>query len=48
MHQLNTEGLTANKISLIEQLAYMEKPFLIFLQEARYTTLDKLVITNSH
>ena len=25
MHQLNTEGLTANKISVIEQLAYMNK-----------------------
>jgi len=48
MHQLNTEGLTANKISVIEQLAFMDKAFIIFLQEARYTTSDKLVITNSH
>jgi len=29
---LNTEGLTANKISVIEQLAYKNKAFIIVLQ----------------
>ena len=44
--QLNTEGLTANKISVIEQLAYKIKAFIIVLQETHCTTADKLVITN--
>jgi len=29
--QLNTEGLTADKISVIEQLAYKNKAFIIVL-----------------
>jgi len=31
--QLNTEGLTADKISAIEQLAYKNKAFIVVLQE---------------
>jgi len=31
--QLDTEGLTANKISVIKQLAYKNKAFIIVLQE---------------
>ena len=31
--QLNTEGLTENKISVIEKLAYKNKAFIIVLQE---------------
>jgi len=31
--QLNTEGLTADKIAVIEQLAYKNKAFIIVLQE---------------
>jgi len=44
--QLNTEGLTVNKISVIEQLAYKNKAFIIVLQETHCTTADKLVIPN--
>jgi len=44
--QLNTEGLTDNKISVIEQLAYKNKAFIIVLQETHCTTADKLVIPN--
>jgi len=44
--QLNTEGLTANKISAIEQLAYKNKAFIVVLQETHCTTADKLVIPN--
>jgi len=44
--QLNTEGLTADKISVIEQLAYKNKAFIIALQETHCTTADKLVIPN--
>ena len=44
--QLNTEGLTANKISVIEQLAYKNKVVIIDLQETHCTTADKLVIPN--
>jgi len=44
--QLNTEGLTAEKISVIEQLAYKDKAFIIVLQETHCTTSDKLVIPN--
>jgi len=44
--QLNTEGLTANKICVIEQLAYKNKAFIIVLQETHCTTADKLVIPN--
>ena len=35
--QLNTEGLTADKISVIEQLAYKNKSFIIILQETHST-----------
>jgi len=31
--QLNTEGLTANKISVIDQLTCKKKAFIIVLQE---------------
>jgi len=44
--QLNTEGLTADKISVIEKLSYKNKPFIIVLQETHCTTADKLVIPN--
>ena len=44
--QLNTEGLTDNKISAIEQLAYKNKAFIIVLQETHCITADKLVIPN--
>jgi len=44
--QLNTEGLIENKISVIEQLAYKNKAFIIVLQETHRTTADKLVIPN--
>ena len=40
--QLNT----ANKISVIEQLAYKNKAFIIALEETYCTTADKLVIPN--
>ena len=42
---LNTEGLTADKISATEQLAY-KKAFIIVLQETHCTIADKLVIPN--
>jgi len=41
---VNTEGITANKISVIEQLAYKNKAFIIVLQETHCITADKLVI----
>ena len=44
--QLHTEGLTAKKNSVIEQLAYKNKAFIIVLQETHCTTADKLVIPN--
>jgi len=44
--QLNIEGLTANKISVIEQLAYKNKAFIIVLQKTHCTTADKLLIPN--
>jgi len=44
--QLNTEGLIASKITVIEQLAYKNKAFVIVLQEIHCTTADKLVIPN--
>jgi len=46
MFQLNTEGLTANKISVNEQLAYKNKASMIVLQESHCTTADKLVVPN--
>jgi len=39
--QLNTEGFIADKISVIEQLAYKHKAFIIVLQETHCTTADK-------
>jgi len=44
--QLNIEGLTAKKISVIEQPAYKNKSFVIVLQKTHCTTADKLVILN--
>jgi len=44
--QLNIEGLTANKIFVIEQLAYKNKVFIIVIQETHCTRADKLVILN--
>ena len=44
--QLSTEELSADKISIIEQLAYKNKAFIIVLQETHCTTADKLVIPN--
>jgi len=44
--QLNTEGLIASKISVIEQLVYRNKAFIIVLQQTHCTTADKLVIPN--
>jgi len=44
--QLNSKGLTVDKISVIEQLAYKNKAFIIVLQETHCTTADKLVIPN--
>jgi len=46
MLQLNTEGLTAGKITVIEQLAYKNKAFIIVLQETHCTTADRVVILN--
>jgi len=42
--QLNSEGLTASKISVIEQLAYNNKALIIVRHETHCTTADKLVI----
>jgi len=44
--QLNIEGLTANKTTVIEQLAYKNKALIntIVLQEIHCATADKLVI----
>ena len=44
--QLITERLTASKISVIEQLAYKNKAFIIVLQETHCTAADKLLIPN--
>jgi len=44
--QLNTEGLTANKISVIKQLAYKSNTIHHRPQENHCTTADKLVIPN--
>ena len=38
--QLNTEGLTTNKISNVEQLAYKNKAFIIVLQETNTALLQ--------
>jgi len=46
MLQLNTEGMTASKISVIEQLAYKNKAFIIVLEETHCTIAQKLVIPN--
>jgi len=42
----SSQTLTADKISVIEQLAYKNKVFMIVLQETHCTTADKLVIPN--
>ena len=42
--QLNIMGLTADTISVIEQLAYKNKTFIVVLQETHCTTADKLAI----
>jgi len=42
----NILQLIADKISVIEQLAYKNKAFIIVLQETHSTTADKLVIPN--
>ena len=44
--QLKIEGLTASKVSIIEQLAYKNKALVIVLQEIHCTTTDKLAILN--
>jgi len=44
--QLITEGLTDNKISVTEQLAYKNKAFISVLQATHCITADKLVIPN--
>jgi len=44
--QLNTERLITNKITVIEQLAFKNKDFIVVLQETHCTTADKLVIPN--
>jgi len=46
--QLNTDGLTANKVSVIEQPASKNMAFTIVLQETHCITADKLVIPTSH
>jgi len=42
--QLNTKGLPTNKMSLIAQLEYTNKAFIIVLKETPCATADKLVI----
>ena len=44
--QLNTKGLTGRTISVIEQLVYKNKAFIIVLQATHCTTANKLVIPN--
>jgi len=44
--QLNTEGLTTSKISVIEQLTYKNKTFFIVPQQTHCTIAHKLVIPN--
>jgi len=44
--QLATQGLTASKISGIDELAYKNKALAIVLQQTYCTTADKLVIPN--
>ena len=44
--QLNIEGLTANKISVISQLAFRHKVLVILLQDTHCISTDKLVIPN--
>ena len=44
--QMNTEGLTANKISVIEQLPTTTRHSSFVIQETHYATEDKLVIPN--
>ena len=42
--QVKTDGLTTNKISVIEQLAYKNKALVIAIRRHHCTTADKLVI----
>ena len=44
--QLNIEGTTANKISVVESLAHKTKVHVILLQETHCTCVDKLVFPN--
>jgi len=44
--QLNIEGLTADKICVIEQLTCKNKAFIIVLKKTHCTTAGKLVIPN--
>ena len=44
--QLNIEGTTASKISVVERLAHKTKALVILLQETHCTCVDKLVIPN--
>ena len=46
VRQQNTEGLTDNKISVIEQLTCKNMAFIVVLHETNYITADKLVIPN--
>ena len=44
--QLNIEGTTASKISMVERLAHKTEALVILLQETHCTCIDKLVISN--
>ena len=46
IQQLNTEGLTASKLNVIEQVDYKNKALATIIQDTHYTTADKLVIPN--
>ena len=44
--QLNIEGTTVSKISVVKHLAHKTKSLIIFFQETHCTCVDKLVIPN--
>ena len=44
--QLNTKGISASKIGVVERLAHKTKALIILLQETHCTCVDKLVIPN--
>ena len=44
--QLNTEGITASKLNVIEHLATKHQALIILLQETHCTSVDKLVLPN--